>query len=634
MTSGRTRLRDTALVTAAVSAAIIVLHWFHFDPLQRAEFYSRDLRAVLGRKATLDQRLAFVAIDKASVQLDQIFPDEVEASPALKMMSQGFPWSRAVYAQMLDQLFAAGARVVIFDLLFPQPNPGDAAFRDALERHRDRVVLACDFVYRRAGGGMAASLDLPIATLIPPAAPPDPRLGFDTFWPDSDNVIRRMRFATSLRELNLYASGDDQRYESIAARALTLLGRPGLVPKGERLFRYAGPAGTIRAHSIYELFVSKLWSANYENGAFFRDKIVIVGPEGSWSHDEHPTPFRVLGSAAPLMSGAEIHLQALNAALHRDYLRELPRHRELLLLVVAAIVAFAISLLQSPWLRVAAVLSAGAAYAIAAGLLFNSFGLFVPIVSPVLIGITAATVNVVTDLRRERLEKTRLRSTLERYVSEEVVTELVANPASYLNALGGVRKNVTVLFSDLRNFTGHTIGRDASELVEQLNEYFSAMTDHVFAHGGTVDKLMGDSLMAIWGSLRTAGAAQDAEAAVRTAVDMTSSLRRLNERWRSRGWPEFRFGIGIAQGDALVGNVGSERKMDFTAIGDVTNVAAKIEELTVELECAIVVSDTIAAVVANQFDLRAAGPIWLAGRPSAINVFILEPHAPKTSPPE
>ena len=636
MPFNRRRLTSIGLVVAATAAIVAALHWLYFDPLRKAEGYSRDLRVMAGRKAKLDERLVFLGIDKPSVQLDELFPEEIGQSRPLSLMAQGFPWSREVHALALDRLIAAGAQLVIFDLLFPQPANGDHIFRESLDRHRDKVVLACDFVFKEIGAALHAGLDLPVNTLITPTEPLDIRLGFDTVFADTDGVLRRVPFATTLRELDGNAAmPEDERYESIAARALRQLGRADLIPAtGQRMFRFAGPPGSIRCRSIYEIFVPKLWTANFQNGAFFKDKIVMVGPEGSWSHDEHPTPFRMPGGGPALMAGPEIHLHALNAALQGEYLYEPSGVAELMYFIGAALVAFGVSLVPAPWLRLLLMFAVVIAYAGLALIIYNVAGVFVPFVAPVVIGLGAVIFNEVADYRRERIEKARLRATLEQYVGEPVVRQLLADPSSYMNALGGVRKPVTVLFSDLRNFTGLTVGRDPAELVDQLNQYFSVMMEHVMAHNGTVDKLMGDSLMAVWGNLHSAGRREDALAALRAAFEMTRSLRRLNEQWRDRGWPEFRFGIGLSHGDALVGNVGSARKMDFTSIGDVTNIASKIQELTTELECELVVSESLAGLVKDQFELAAAGPVSLKGRPFAINIFIvIGEKQPAADPP-
>ena len=623
----RRRLASISIVVATTTLVVMLLHLLYFDPLRKAELYVRDFLAVTGRKAPVDPNLVFLGIDKPSVQLDQLFPEEISASRELMLMGQGFPWSREVYALVLERLMGAGAKLVIFDLVFPQPGPGDAAFRETLERYRSRVVMAYDFGIDRVGTGMRYAVNAPVSTLLERTEPLDERMGFDTLFTDPDGVLRRVPFVTTLRQLDGFRpSPEDERYESLTARCLRQLGREELIPDAkhrQQLFRFAGPPGTFPCRSLYELFVPKLWRANYEEGAFFKDKIVIIGGEGSWLHDEHPTPFRLRPDRRSLMAGPEIHLQALNAVLHREFLREFTIAQELLLFLAAGLLAFSVSLMSAAWLRVVVIVAAVAGYAVLAMVLFNQAGVFLPFVAPALIGILATVGNEIADYRRERLEKARLRATLSQYVGEPVVEQLLADPSSYVNALGGVRKPVTVLFSDLRNFTGLTIGRDPTELVEQLNEYFSVMTEHVMRSKGTVDKLMGDSLMAVWGNLHSEGAKADAIAAVRAALEMTHSLGRLNVGWRAKGWPEFRFGIGMAYGEALVGNVGSSQKMDFTAIGDVTNVASKIQDLTVELECELVVSDALAKLVKDQFELQAAGPVSLKGRPFAINIFIV-----------
>jgi adenylate cyclase len=634
MFSDRRRLASISIVVAVTTLVVAILHLLRFDPLVKAEYYWRDFLAVRGRTAPVDANLVFLAIDKPSVQLEQLFPEELAASRGLVLMQQGWPWSREVYALIHERLMAAGAKLVIFDLLFPQPASGDPLFRETLDRYRGQVVVACDLVFKSVGAGRRTGIDMPVRTLIEPSEPLDPRVGFDTLWPDRDGVVRRVPFGTTLRELDNFPPDPfDERYESLTARALRQLGRADLIPEGTpKLFRFAGPAGTFPSRSIYEIFVPKLWSANYDDGAFFKGKIVMIGPEGSWSHDEHPTPFRLQRG---LMAGPEIHLQALNAALHGEFLRELNSRRELLVFAAAAVLAILVSIMPFAWLRVVAIVGAVAVYALFGMWFFDHSGFFIPFVAPALIGLLGTVSNEIADYRRERFEKARLRSTLEKYVGEPVVEELIADPSSYVNALGGVRKPVTVLFADLRNFTGLTIGRDPTDLVEQLNQYFAAMTDHVMAADGMIDKFMGDSLMATWGNLHTHGVKEDAVAAVRAALAMADSLRSLNSRWRARGWPEFHCGIGIAHGDALVGNVGCARKMDFTAIGDVTNVASKIQELTTELDCDVVITDAVAGLVKDEFVLQAAGPVALRGRPFALNIFILVgPKVPISLPHE
>ncbi len=619
------RLRSILLASAGASLILGALHGIYFDPLRKAETYTRDLRQCWGRKAERDPQLVFLAIDKNSVQLDTLFPDEVEASPALKLMKAGFPWSREVYALVTERLLQAGARIVCFDLLFPSPAPGDSAFRETLGKYPDRVLAGCDFVSENDGRGLSWRLDLPVETLFPRTRPLDPRLGYVTFWSDPDGSVRRARFQTSLEEMAGESKPSGEIFLSLEARILRGIGRADLVPPaGDRLFRFAGGPRTFESRSIYEIFVPEMWTQNFQDGAFFKNKIVFIGPEGSWSHDEHATPFRIIDGRGALMPGPEIHLNALNAALHSDYLSEPEWAEQLLALVLAGILGAALSLPRGPIVR--AIFTGGAlvAYGQICLLAYNRAGLLLLVILPsAIVGLTVA-LNIMADYRRERKEKDKIRSTLGQYVGENVVTEILRNPGAYLHSLAGVRKPVTVLFSDLRDFTSLTAKRPPPELIAQLNEYFSVMTEAVLAENGTVDKFVGDGMMAVWGNLRTDGPAADAQAALRCTLAMREGLARLNAKWLTEGWPVLRFGVGLNHGEATIGHVGSERKMDFTAIGEVVNTASRIEQLTSQLAHDILIGEPVAALAGDAFEIEPGGAVQVKGIAQPLPVFLLQ----------
>jgi adenylate cyclase len=146
-------------------------------------------------------------------------------------------------------------------------------------------------------------------------------------------------------------------------------------------------------------------------------------------------------------------------------------------------------------------------------------------------------------------------------------------------------------------------------LVTQLNEYFTAMVECVFQHGGTLDKFIGDALMAVWGTLHSEGARPDAISAVRAALSMHERLGELNLMWRARGWTELRMGIGINYGEVVVGNVGSPRRMEFTVIGDAVNQSWRFQELTKKEQTAIIMSPSVALLVADEFLVRSLGEL-------------------------
>ena len=607
------RYRSILLVSACVTGSLILLNSAYFDPIRKAETYSRDLRECWGRKAKLDSSLVFLALDKASVQLDSLFPDEVDASPALKMMKAGYPWSREVYALVAQRVLQAGAKLVIFDLLFPTQGIGDGAFRATLNKYPDQILIGCDFVMERSASGAAWRLDLPTETLLPRIRPVDNRLGYVTFWSDPDGAVRHVRMNTSLEELGANPGPPGEIFESIGARALQRLGRPDLIRSGALPFRFAGGPGTIAPRPIYEIFVPDLWTRNFGEGSFFKDKIVFVGPEGSWSHDEHGTPFRVVDGDEALMPGPEIHLNALNAALQSDFLIELAPRTELITFIIAGLVGTLLSIPRGPiWRSIATAVALGL-FGNAAVVAYNESGLLVPMVLPTAIILTTVVINIITDYRSERKEKAEIRSALGHYVGENIVQEVLENPDTFLAALAGVRRNVTVMFSDIRGFTKLTTERWPTELVAHLNEYFSAMTDVILAHAGTVDKFMGDGLMAVWGNLRNQDERENVHSALRAALAMQSTLEKLNRGWQARGWPVLRLGIALAYGEATIGNIGSSRKMEFTAIGHVVNVASRLERLAADLGRDILVDEKASKLAMDAFDLPYIGEYEVKG---------------------
>jgi adenylate cyclase len=233
----------------------------------------------------------------------------------------------------------------------------------------------------------------------------------------------------------------------------------------------------------------------------------------------------------------------------------------------------------------------------------------------------------------DRLEKARMRRTFERYVSRDVVKELLDNPEGWLNTLGGVRKKITVLFSDVRGFTTMTESADAAQLVAQLNEYFTDMVRIVFEHNGTLDKFIGDAVMAHWGSIVTEGEKTDAVRAVASALEMQRALVRLNQQWKPRGMLELHFGIGINHGEAIVGNLGSEEKREVSAIGDPVNLASRLEGVTKTYHIEICLGENVEPLVRDDFIIRSLDLIVVKGKTKPVEVFTVIGERNGAAPP-
>ncbi|MGC1480902.1 MAG: adenylate/guanylate cyclase domain-containing protein, partial [Chthoniobacterales bacterium] len=223
----------------------------------------------------------------------------------------------------------------------------------------------------------------------------------------------------------------------------------------------------------------------------------------------------------------------------------------------------------------------------------------------------------------ERRESGRMRSTLERYVSRNVVREILDHRDDFLNALGGTRRPMTVFFSDVRGFTSFSEQSDASDVVTQLNEYLAAMVRIIFAHEGTVDKFMGDGIMAVWGNVVSNGAAADACRAARAAHEMQSALARLNTEWAARDLPAFAIGIGLHHGDAVFGNIGSDEKMEPTVIGDAVNLASRVEGLTKKYGVVTCITGSCAELVREDFHLRTVDLVQVVGKTKPVEIFSL-----------
>jgi adenylate cyclase len=603
-------------------------------PYRGAELKLQDIvaRQPAARPAPRDPGLIFLCDDHASHTLDQLWDDELTASPALPLMKKR-TWSRAVWAHVIERLMSAGAGAVVLDYIYLGEDDGDPEFRAALDKYAGRVVIGANFEEVQLGNSAQMSFQPPERSLIPGESETDPRVGFVNFWPEEDGVVRRAWFRMTVEKLNhLPVRPDSRVYESLAARAVRAAGLSGRFPKEHEgnLFRYAYKGEMLdeenKPPSLFSIFVPGLWEANFKNGAVFKDKIVLVGPEGRRNKDLAKSPFGIV-------AGPELHLNAMNALLTGEFLEETPLAIDLALIVAGGMLAWSAGrLIGKPPLRLALLALAGIAWFYAAVGLYN-MGLVAPVLSPTLAMLGSGFIFTAAETITERLERARLRRTFERYVSRDVVEELVDNPEGWLNLLGGQRRNITVMFSDVRGFTTLTESADAAKLVEQLNEYFTEMVRIVFEHSGTLDKFIGDAVMAHWGSIKTAGLETDARRAVSTALGMRRALAMLNSGWRTRGMVELHFGIGINHGEAIVGNLGSEEKKEVSAIGDAVNLASRLEGVTKPYHIDLVIGELVAPFVAEHFVLRSVDLITVKGKTKPVEVFTVLGERPEDAEP-
>ena len=619
--SGRARLLVLTLICLFWTGLIFLGYFFpivaFISAPWRAEQSFEDLLRREGRKTTPPRDFVFLGIDQSSLELPLPTAEELAGNRALQLMTERpFPWSREVWALLLDKLFAAGARVVMFDLVFDPPNDGDPAFHAALDRYRDKVVVGANFDTQHGAQEIT-----PNDTLIPPPQMLDDRVGFVNFFPDSiDGKTRAATYRLTARQLvGLPSYPGEEVYQSLSARALDKIGHAKDVPNdlGGHMIRFTAP-DAFEPHPLYEVFDPKLWRANYGDGALFKDKIVIVGPSAQVLHDFVDTPM------SSNMMASTLHFQAMAAALGHEFLRPTPGKIGLALVCAAGLVAWLlVALVRKPLVCLGGLVAITAGYLAAARLLYDDTGLLLLTV-PVLSGLVlSGSFSLGFEYFLERLEKLRTRRTLERYVSKNLVKEVLENPDSYYSSLRGVRVPVTVLFSDLIGFTTLSEKADPEVLVTQLNEYLSRMTSVIFSNGGTLDKFIGDAIMAVWGNVRSLGTAQDAKSCVHAALGMRRELSQLNQNWREQGRMGLGMGVGVNHGEVIVGNIGSHERMDPTVIGDAVNLASRLEGLTRTYGVDILVGASTAELVRDEVHLRSVARVQVKGKTKPVDVFTL-----------
>ncbi|MEN3370975.1 MAG: adenylate cyclase [Verrucomicrobiota bacterium] len=556
----------------------------------------------------------------------QLYPDiPPEDFHALSLMTAR-TWSREVYALLCKRLLTGGARAVVLDIVFLQPDSGDDAFREVLRQFPDRIVVVADLV----SGPQAKSWRLPPASILPDASPEHPAIGYDTLFPDLDGRIRRASYQTTLEQLHggiQPDTGIKTAPSSLALRAATKLESVNPARPFQRpLFRYAGPPGTFPVVSMFEVFA--YWETNCGSGSAFRDKVVMVGDAGSLMHDEAPTPFGT-------MPGTEIHLNIINAFLHHAFLRELPPWTGNLLIALAVLAAWLMTVLvKRTWLRAVAFIGLGTGFLYSVKIVHDQADTIMLAFPPVMAFGVAGLVSFVYDFTHETVEKLRIRRTLEAYVSKDVVREVLDNPESYLSKLGGHRASVALIVTDLRGFTTMSEEMDSHQLVAQLNEYLSLMVDDIFARRGSVDKFIGDAILAVWGHVKSEGPAQDVTLAVEAALLMKASLARLNAAWQTRGLKTFQMGIGVNFGEVIFGNIGSSKKMEPTVIGDAVNVASRLEGLTKDYGRDLLVGEAAANLVGGSFRLQFVDKVTMKGKTKPLRIYAVVSRSDATIDPQ
>ncbi len=512
------------------------------------------------------------------------------------------PWPRDIHAVLLEQMPEAAA--VGFDLLFDMEKPEeDKVFAEAISRHK-HVVLASMFAFEQdAAGDWLQTLLMPNETLGLASA----GIGFVNMPAEKGNIVRRISlvdtntFDAPFPSLSLAVvlAAKGVAFEQLSLKDSILrsekIGDIPLDELNQAMIDFAGPGGTYTTVSYSDVI-----DGSYPP-EFFKNKLVLVGlATPTEKNDYYENPFTkgnlVLAGSLP-SPGVEIHANALESILYQDFRLEAPLPVNIALLLVVGLLAVVFARPARPWLSLGLSGVLVVSFFALAFFMWLYVHLWVWVAAPVVLVAAIYLFNAVADFVRTEMERRRTRALFSRYVSGQVVDTLLANPDEA--GLGGIRRDVTVLFSDVRGFTSYSDHHSPEEVVSLLNQHFSEMTQVIFQHGGMLDKYIGDAVMAVFGApLPTEDHPQQA---IKAGLAMLEANCRLCDRWREAGLGELKIGVGINTGPAIVGNIGSPERMDYTVIGGAVNLASRLESMSKTLGSPIVVGEDTAAAVGADF---------------------------------
>lgn len=437
--------------------------------------------------------------------------------------------------------------------------------------------------------------------------------------PDDDGNLRRLygvlayggRYYMPLGlVVAMHALGADATY--VAGERFISLGDKKLPvsTRGEALLNHLGPRYTFPHISAVDVLNKNVGAAE------LRDKLVFLGFTDA-ARDKVVTAFD------PQLDGVEIHATLLHNILHDELLRRTGPLATLFTIILLGALLTALQVRRirrrRAWLAgaVAPVIIAG--YLIVAHVMFASSGLLLNVSAPALACVLVTLTSLIATVATEGREKAQLRSAFSQYVSDVVVDRIVADPSRA--SLGGERRELTVLFSDIRGFSSFSETLEPEVLSEYLNEYLTPMTELVLTEGGMLDKYIGDAVMAVYGA--PIDLEHHARHACDTALAMLKALEPLNRHWKARGLPDITIGIGVNSGPMSVGNMGSRARFSYTVMGDSVNLGARLEGLTKEYRVNVLLGEDTVQLVGEPYICRELDWVRVKGRASTTRIYEL-----------
>ena len=348
---------------------------------------------------------------------------------------------------------------------------------------------------------------------------------------------------------------------------------------------------------------------------WFAGKVVLIGVN-LIDIDRHRTPQQLLRDSRPI-PGILVHAHVLDQMLNNRWITETPMPARVAILLVMAIIGATIAIPQWPlWMKLIIGVGITLGYIVIVGLVYYYYLLMLPALMPGFSLLLAASLGSVFVGRQERAKRAYIRSAFSRYIAPAVVARLDKNPDALV--LGGERREVTFMFSDLAGFTSMSEKLTPSELADVINAYLDGAGDIILKHGGTIDKFIGDGIMSFFGAPEAHD--DDPDRTVACALEFDEFSNKFSQEWRAKDVPVGITRIGVHTGQAIVGNFGGRQRFDYTALGDVVNAASRMEGANKQFGTHILVSDETRKLTHNAH-FRPVGDIVLVGKDEAIPCF-------------
>jgi adenylate cyclase len=623
-------------------------------------FQLRDVRQPEQRARGLNEPITIIDIDERSIKAAKVRPQM---------------WPRNWYARLIDRSSNGGASVIGLDILLSEE--GGTSVEDRLRDQQlaysisnaGNVVIA----RKSAGGGYEAIEPLPVfanaAWAVGLVDAPIDRDGFVRSMPVF--LIPRtgedlpLSFAARLVEGYRAAEGFDRKFAELTGRGVdeeeaqkeaedyaqqssqlkkgfddsVLSGDRKLVLRNDRFLQldFRGRTPAFRRVSAADLLFDERAQIPDD---LFRNQIVLIGASYLASGDLYPTPFyessvlaRMLDRKLPITPartpGVELHATAVASMLFSKSLAR-PRYGWQIagLMLPLGLVGLAVFWPRPLWGLLAVVLIATASL-IAASWVFNAQGVILPLADAWLGLVLLTPMGLGAHYARERVlraetevERRLVMDIFSRFVSEDVAAEMWERRGQ--SSFAGERHTVTVIFTDIRGFTTLSESVSSETVVEWLNDYFGRMYAVITAHGGHINKFIGDGLMIVFGAPIDRGQKQEARSAVACGLAMLAEVEKMNQDWKVKGRPQLKIGVGINTGEATCGVVGARQRLEYTLIGDTVNLASRLESTTKELGVPIIISESTARLLGDEYQVRSLGSVKVRGKTVSTSVHTVE----------